>query len=185
MLNIKKNQIGIFYLIYPYEYASEDLDIYKFGVHQNLTIKTWYKRFNAYTYKSEIIIYFKIRNLYENEKKVKDYINNNNFKYNIGYEYFQGNLKNIYDNIYKIIKDDILETYDLDNDILNNQFRKINIYFDIHFNSKYLYFLQNMFNETNIINNHHYRDIHLKYLLTDYKNTLNNNKLNNDELNND
>lgn len=41
MLN--KNKIGIFYLIYPYEYSSNDLDIYKFGVHQNLTLKTWYK----------------------------------------------------------------------------------------------------------------------------------------------
>ncbi len=180
MLNIKKNQIGIFYLIYPYEYASEDLDIYKFGVHQNLTIEMWYKRFNKYRYKSEIIIYFKINNLYENENKVKDYINNNNFKYKNGVEYFTGDLKYIYDNIYEIIKDDIIETYDLDNDILNDQFRKINIYFDKNFNSKYLDFLQNKFNEQNILNNHHYRDINLRYLLIDYKNILiiNNKKLN-------
>ncbi len=184
MLNLKKNQIGIFYLIYPYEYASEDLDIYKFGVHQNLTIKTWYKRFNKYTYKSEIIIYFKINNLYENENKVKDYIYKNNFKYEKGHEYFTGDLKFIYDDIYEIIKDDIIETYNLDNDIINDQFRKINIYFDKNFNYKYLDFLQNKFNEQNIINNHHYRDIHLKYLLTDYKDNLvkNNNNLNNNNI---
>ena len=103
MLTKNKNKVGIFYLLYPFEYASLDLDIYKFGVHQNLTIQNWFNRFNSYKKKSEIIIYFKINNLYENENKVKEYIKINNVKYEKGLEYFKGNLKIIYNDIYNVI----------------------------------------------------------------------------------
>lgn len=117
------------------------MDIYKFGVHENLTPKNSYKRFNDYKGGSEIIIYYKIKNLYENENKVKEHIYNQNLKHIIGNEYFTGNLKEIHDEIYEIIKDDIIETCDLDNDIINDKFSKINIYFDENFNKTYLNYI--------------------------------------------
>ncbi len=169
MLIVKKNQIGIFYLIYPQEYAIAEVDVYKFGVHQNLTFKTSYNRFNKYKGGSEIIIYYKIENLYENENKIKEFIIKENIKYSIGNEYFKGNLKEIHDKIYEIIKDDIINVSNLDEDILNDKFRKINIYFDEHFNKKYLNYIKNKFNETNIINNYNYRNSNMRYLINDYK----------------
>ncbi len=179
----KQLQFGVLYLIYPAEYAKKNLPIYKLGVHQNLEPNISYKRYNSYENGSEIIYYFKINNLYENENKCIKKLITLGYKYQRGREYFTGNLVNIFNIIYNVIKNDIVELCNLDNDIYfddkYNTFRKINIYFDENFNSKYLDYLKNKFNETEIINNYAYRMSHLKYLLYNYKNDIlcNNGKL--------
>lgn len=189
MAYIKKNKVGIFYLIYPYEFANKNLEIYKAGVHENLNFKKWYNRFNNYDYGSEIIIYFKINDLYENENKVKKFFVSSNIKYNKGLEYFTGNLQTIYLQIYDIIKDDIIETYDLDNDIINNRFRKINIYYDDFFNTKYLHYIKNKFDNDNNIFDYSFRSANIRFIIHDYKNEIiknreemmENNKIENNE----
>lgn len=141
----RSNQVGILYLIYPAEYGKKDLPIYKIGVHQNLEPKISYNRYNSYESGSEIIYYFKINNLYENEYKCIKKLTAIGLKYERGKEYFTGNLVNIFNQIYNIIKNDIIQLCNLDNDIFldskYNLFRKINIYFDENFNKKYLEYL--------------------------------------------
>ncbi len=193
-------QVGILYLIYPYEYAVKNKPIYKLGVHQNLEPHNSYNRYNSYEKGSEIIYYFKINNLYENEQKCIKTLTNLELKYEKGNEYFTGSLQIIFNKIYNVIKNDIIAFCDLDFDIFfdykYNTFRKINIYFDEHFNKKYFDFIKNKFNEKNAISNYNYRRNNLRYLLEDYKNEIlcnnmylfiddNNDKIYDNEINND
>jgi hypothetical protein len=171
MLIKKKERIGFFYFIYPFEFAILNEEIYKIGIHEFISEKLSYNRFNSYQEGSEIIIYFKINNLYENENKVKEFLRISGIKYK-GFEYFKANLKDTYEKIYEIIKNDIIETCDLDNDLINKKFRKINIYYDDYFNTKYLDFLKAKFNEYDIVNNYEYRNNHFRYLTKDYTNNL-------------
>ncbi len=178
----RAKQIGILYLIYPYEYAVKNKPIYNIGVHQNLEPKNSYKRYNCYEEGSEIIYYFEINNLYENKQKCIKILTNLGLKYKKGNQYFTGKLINIFNQIYNVIKDDIIRLCDLDNDIfLDNKydtFRKINIYFDENFNKKYFDYLKNKFNEKDVVSNYNYRRINLRYLLNNYKEDIIYNNIN-------
>ena len=102
-----KNKIGIFYLLYSYDNAVSDMPIYDFGITQK--IENPYKRFNAYKKGTQIIIYYKIKNLYETEYEVKKMCKEKYYKKDIKYiEYFYGDLYTIYNEIYNIIKDNII-----------------------------------------------------------------------------
>ncbi len=86
-------------------------------------------------------------------------------------EYFYGDLYTIYNEIIEIIKYDIIEKYNLDNDIIKDKFRKIDIYFDNNFNSQYFNFIQTKINLNESIQelNYELRRIYQRYIRIDYK----------------
>ncbi len=171
MLNKKVNKKGIFYFIWKYENIVKNEKIYKFGVSERYDDP--FKRFNQYKNGSEIIKYFMIQNLYENEQKIIE-LCKNKYKpsYNNGYEYFEGDLFTIINEIIEIIKDDIIKEYTLDRDILQEKFRKINIYYDQNINSQYLHYIVNKFNLHGKENNYKFRKQNIRFLLIDYKEEL-------------
>ncbi len=171
MLNKKVNKKGIFYFIWKYENIVKNEKIYKFGVSERYHDP--FKRFNQYKNGSEIIKYFMIQNLYENEQKIIE-LCKNKYKpsYNNGYEYFQGDLFTIMNEIIEIIKDDIIKEYTLDRDILQEKFRKINIYYDQNINSQYLHYIVNKFNLHGEENNYNFREENIRYLLINYRREL-------------
>ncbi len=171
MLNKKVNKKGIFYFIWKYENIVKNEKIYKFGVSERYDDP--FKRFNQYKNGSEIIKYFMIQNLYENEQKIIE-LCKNKYKpsYNNGYEYFEGDLFTIINEIIEIIKDDIIKEYTLDRDILQEKFRKINIYYDQNINSQYLHYIVNKFNLHGEENNYNFREENIRYLLINYRREL-------------
>ena len=129
MLTKKAHKEGIFYFIWRNTHICKDEKIYKFGVTESMDDP--FKRFNQYEGESELIKYFRIRNLYENEGKIIQ-LCKNKYKpsYYNGNEYFEGNLHIIINEILSIIQNDILEECNIDKDIINKKFRKLNIYYD-------------------------------------------------------
>ncbi len=171
MLTKKAHKEGIFYFIWRNIHISKNEHIYKFGVTE--CVDDPFIRLDRYEKDSELIKYFRIRNLYENEGKIIQ-LCKNKYKpsYYNGNEYFEGNLHSIMNEILSIIQDDILEEYNIDKDIMNEKFRKLNIYYDAMINSKYLYFLINHYQLKNVTNNCNFRKRYIRYLLTDYCNII-------------
>ncbi len=158
---------GIFYLLWPSSYARQNKNIYKIGIS---TQSDKFSRLNNYEKNSELIKYYHIKNVKQNENKIiklftiqYPIINNDDKK---GNEYFQGNLYEIINDTYNIICDDILEIYNFDNDLLNGNFRKLNIYYDEYINSKYYHFIKMLKSSFN--NSYEFRTIYFRFILDEY-----------------
>ncbi len=134
-----------------------------------------FTRFNNYLHGTELVIYYKIQSLYENETKVIEMCNS---KYKVDIEefrckeYFQGHIVSLVQDVYDIIKEDIIEICNLDHDIINSKFRKINIYFDDFINVKYFEYVKKYLNIENVEMNKEFRHDTQRYILYHYKQEL-------------
>ncbi len=87
-------------------------------------------------------------------------------------EYFQGHIVSLVQDVYNIIKEDIIEICNLDHDIINSKFRKINIYFDDFINVKYFEYVKKYLNIENVEMNKEFRHDTQRYILYHYKQEL-------------
>ncbi len=182
-MSIKLKKVGFFYILKINNISriikddkdhlvDPNMNIYKFGVSE---YQTPYKRFNQYPNDSEVIIYWKIDNLYENETKVINIFKN---KYSIdhnclkGKEYFSGNLYEAIEDIKNVIYTDIIHGMNLDNDLISENFRRINIYYDDRINTKYYNFMKEFCKPDNFICNSENRIQNMRILNINYRNLL-------------
>jgi hypothetical protein len=87
-------------------------------------------------------------------------------------EYFQGHIVSLVQDVYDIIKEDIIEICNLDHDIINSKFRKINIYFDDFINVKYFEYVKKYLNIENVEMNKEFLHDTQRYILYHYKQEL-------------
>jgi hypothetical protein len=157
---------GIFYILQPYLLAYYNTNIYKYGVSKNINDPTC--RISDYPKGSEIIVYFKVKNPFLYENRVGRLLNNyrNEHTLNIGYEYLDCELNILIKEIYNIIKDGIIELYNIHNDLLNKRLNKINIYFSEKINSRYYDYIINLKENKNkiIVNNYDFRNKYIKLI---------------------
>ncbi len=147
---------GYIYIILIREFAKNGEYIIKIGYTLN---KCVFMRLNRYSYKSELIYYFYVSNPQELEKIILNtlYLEFSKeelkyFKLHYGQEYFKINVNKIYDIVYNIVKNNIIKTFNLLEDINNNKFKKLSIYFNEKINKDLYIIFCKQYIEFNYIN---------------------------------
>ncbi len=72
------------------------------------------------------------------------------------------------EDIYNELQNDIIKVFNFDINIVNNDFRKINIYYDENINSNYYNYIKNIFNNEKINNSYVFRTRNIRYIMNDY-----------------
>ncbi len=176
----KKNRIGYFYVILVNKIRTSHHTIRKLGKTIGkigiTTRSNPFSRFNAYPEDSELVSYYKIKNLWENEEKVIEKICNEKYKVDIdgfsGKEYFDGNIAKVLQDIEALIEEDMIEVCDIDKDICQGRFHWLNIYYDELINPMYYHYLCENHGYTNYTNNRKNRNVMTRFILMDYRDML-------------
>ncbi len=150
---------GFIYIILIREFSKNGEYIIKIGFTKQSCV---FLRLNTYSYGSELIFYFYVFNPKELEKLILNRLylefTNEELKYfrtNYGNEYFKIDVNKIYGIVYNVVKNNIVNNFNLLSDIKNNKFKKISIYFNEYINKElyYIFIRQNIeFNYNNRIN---------------------------------